>query len=285
MTQRLSDVLSGRERMPASVAADAPLIIAIHGGTYTSAYFDLPGFSLLDRAMANGVPIVAIDRPGYGQSAPLPPAEATIAGQAAFLVEPLCEVADRFGQGRGVVLIGHSIGGAIAATIAGQPGDLPIVGLAVSGVGLRTPDQSGMRSAVLPDLPFIDTPPELKDMVMFGPPGSFAAPMPAAGHAADAPAPRAELLAIVTSWQADVATTLGRIKVPVHYRQAEIDRLWVVDESEVAGFARALTGSPRVDAQMMRGTGHCMDFHRIAAAFQTQQIGFALQCGTEAAIG
>ena len=46
---------------------NAPLIVAIHGGTYTSAYFDVPGYSLLDRADASGVPIIAPDRPGYGE--------------------------------------------------------------------------------------------------------------------------------------------------------------------------------------------------------------------------
>ena len=113
----------------------------------------------------------------------MPPAGATIAGQAEYLVEALRAVAEADGKGRGIVLIGHSIGGAIAATIASAPGDLPIIGLAISGVGLRTPTGSPMRSAVMPDLPFIETPSELKDLVMFGPPDSFSAPMPQASHA------------------------------------------------------------------------------------------------------
>jgi len=44
----------------APVAQDVPLIIAVHGGTYTSDYFDIPGYSLLDRAAGLGIPIVAI---------------------------------------------------------------------------------------------------------------------------------------------------------------------------------------------------------------------------------
>src|ERR1700690_2289096 len=47
-------------------AKDVPLIIALPGGTYTSTYFDIPGYSLLDRAAALGIPIIALDRPGYG---------------------------------------------------------------------------------------------------------------------------------------------------------------------------------------------------------------------------
>lgn len=46
--------------------ADLPLVVAVHGGGYTSAYFDVPGYSLLDRAAGLGVPVIAVDRPGYG---------------------------------------------------------------------------------------------------------------------------------------------------------------------------------------------------------------------------
>jgi hypothetical protein len=53
--------LSGRMRI--SGKTGAPLVIAVHGGTYTSAYFDLPGRSLIDAEQRNGLSIVAIDRP------------------------------------------------------------------------------------------------------------------------------------------------------------------------------------------------------------------------------
>ncbi len=64
--------LSGRYRFPAAGALtkDYPLIVALHGGTYTSAYFDLPRFSLIDRAVVLGMPIIALDRPGYGDTTP-----------------------------------------------------------------------------------------------------------------------------------------------------------------------------------------------------------------------
>ena len=285
MSEQLTDRLSGRARLQPDAPTDVPLIIAIHGGSYTSAYFDLPVGSFLARAAANGIPAIAIDRPGYGSSPALAPERMTIADQAAYLVEPLVELCERHGQGRGVVLVGHSIGGAIAATIASAPGDLPVVGLAVSGVGLRTPTHHGPMWASLPDIPFVTMPAEVKNTVMFGPAGSYPDTSPAASMGADAPAPKAELLAITGVWQQDVGDVLGRIGVPVHYRQAEHDALWIVDGGEVDGFAAALSASPRVDAALVRDTGHCMDLHNIAAAFQLQQLGFALQCGVEADAG
>jgi hypothetical protein len=33
---------------------------------------------------------------------------------------------------------------------------------------------------------------------------------------------------------------------------------------------------------MMRGSGHCIDFHHVGRAFQLQQLAFALQCAAEA---
>ena len=273
--------LSGRHRLPGNVGPDLPLVVAVHGGTYTSAYFDVPGCSLLDRAAVNGIPILALDRPGYGESPMLD--DGRMASQAAFLTDALHEAWVRYGTGtKGMVIIAHSIGAAISLMLAGAPGELPLLGIAVSGVGLRTPREHQPMWESLPDLPHVDLPSPMKDEVMFGPPGSYAATMPAASHVADAPALRVELVDIVSTWHLNAHGILGRIRVPVHYRQAEVDHLWIVDQGEVAGFAAALTGAPRVDAAMVGGTGHCMDFHRVGPALQLQQLGFALQCAAEA---
>lgn len=276
---------SGRQRtVQLDPSSATPLVVAIHGGSYTSAYFDVPGHSLLERAAMNQIPILALDRPGYGSTPILTEGEAGIWGQARHLTRALKEAWETFGAGtRGIVLIGHSIGGAIAATIASAPDGLPLLGLAVSGVGLHTPTGHGPMWNALPQQPHADLPAEIKDNFMFGPEGSFDPESRARSHQADAPAVRAELIDIVGSWNEQVLDVLGKIKVPVHYRQADGDHLWIVSEDEVQGFARALTHSPRVDAALMCGTGHCMDFHTVGRALHLQQLGFAVQCAAEAA--
>lgn len=282
MTATMFGRMSGRSRLPQE-AFDAPLIVAIHGGSYDSAYFDTAGHSLLDRAEANGLAIVAIDRPGYGDTPLLSRAEMTLAGQARFLTGVLGELWAAHGAERpGIVLIAHSIGAAIALLVASEPGDLPLLGVAVSGVGLRTPEGHNAAWDALPDTDLVLLPEEMKDMVMFGPAGSFDPAAVAAARTANRTTPKVELLEITGVWHALAADVLGRIAVPVHYRQGEGDKLWIVDEGEVRGFAQALGRSPRVDAAMLRGTGHCLDFHAIGPAFQLSQLSFALQCGAEA---
>nr|WP_256330365.1 alpha/beta hydrolase [Variovorax sp. YR216] len=243
----------------------------------------MPGASLMAQAAACHIPIVAPDRPGYGGSPILPPREGTIRGQARALTAALHDAWQRYGAGtRGIVLIGHSIGGAIAATIASEPDGLPIIGLAVSGVCMNTPPEHKPMWEQLPDVPLVEIPPEAKAQFMFGPPGSFDVDMPdISARVAGAGAPKDELVDIVSTWSSSAPSVLGRIAVPVHYRQAEIDHLWICGQQEVDSFAKALANAPRVDAAMMRNTGHCVDFHRVGRALQLQQLAFALQCAAE----
>ena len=273
--------ITGRRRLLAgsSVATDVPLIIALHGGTYTSTYFDIPGYSLLDRAAALGIPIVALDRPGYLGSTPLSPEESTIQKNADVLDEVIGEVWEASGAGTsGVFLIGHSIGGAIVTAIAANHPSWPLLGIAVSGCLLQVPSDSRDQWSALPDIPMIDLPVQLKDQVMFGPEWTYDTGMPQRSYPSNAPVPRAELIDITTTWIEGVRSVAAQVTVPVYSRQAEFDHLWVTDAQQVSDFGAAFTASPHVDAQLVPSAGHCIDFHRAGAGFQLGQLGFALQC-------
>lgn len=61
----------------ASVDEPKAVVVAFHGGSSTAAYFDCPGhpsLSLLRMGADRGFTMVALDRPGYGSSAPYPDA-------------------------------------------------------------------------------------------------------------------------------------------------------------------------------------------------------------------
>lgn len=272
--------VSGRARLAAEDAAlNLPLIVAVHGGTYDSAYFDVPGHSLLDRAEANGIPIIAVDRPGYGSTPLLPRSETVLTGQAKFMAGAVEDIWRIHGAGRaGIVVIAHSIGAAISSIMASEPVGFPLLGLAISGVGMRTPPEHRAMWESFPDLDHVDVPDPAKDQVMFGPEGGFDARVPEATHYTNRPTPKVELVDIVSRWQEIAPTVLGAIPVPVHYRQGEHDRLWINGQREVDEFCRALTASPHVDGAMEQGMGHCLDFHHVSAAFQLEQLAFALRC-------
>jgi pimeloyl-ACP methyl ester carboxylesterase len=273
--------ITGKKRLLAGspIANDVPLIVALHGGTYTSTYFDIPGYSLLDRAAVLGIPIVALDRPSYGGSTPLDPEESTILKNADVLDQVIGEVWEAWGTGTsGVFLIGHSIGGAIVTAITAQHPSWPLLGMAVSGCLLQVPTDSRDQWSALPAIPMIDLPVPMKDQVMFGPEWTYDAGMPAKSYPSNAPVPRAELIDITTTWIARLHSEAAKITVPVHSRQGEFDHLWVTDAQQVHDFGAAFTASPRVDAQLVPSAGHCIDFHRAGAGFQLSQLGFALQC-------
>jgi pimeloyl-ACP methyl ester carboxylesterase len=271
--------ISGRQGVAAAeTRTDTPLVVAIHGGSYTSAYFDVVGHSLLQRAAAVGFRAIALDRPGYGESTPLPTGEETIARNAQRLDAAVGQVWSEFGHcAAGIVLIGHSIGGAIAIAMAALRPSWPLMGIAVSGVGLMLPPQVGGLYATTTDA-LISVPPEAKDSMLFGPKWTHSEDMPAASHVADSPVPRRELQDIFETWPHNVRELAAEVVVPVHYRQGEWDALWVVDARQIDEFSAAFSGSPQVDAALVRSTGHCIDFHRLGLSFHLEQLSFASRC-------
>jgi pimeloyl-ACP methyl ester carboxylesterase len=273
--------ITGKLRIPerSAVAKDVPLIIAIHGGTYTSEYFDIPGYSLLDRAAAQGIPTVAVDRPGYRGSTAVEAGESIILRNAEVLDPVIAELWETWGDGTsGVFLIGHSIGGAVVTAIAANQPSWPLLGIAVSGCLLEVPAEARDGFNALPDVLMIDLPTPMKDGVMFGPEWTYDESMPVASYPSNAEIPRAELIDINNGWIERVRSISGKVSVPVQSRQAEFDHLWITDAQQVADFGAAFTSAPRVDARLVAGAGHCIDFHRAAAGFQLGQLGFALEC-------
>ncbi|QEO13888.1 alpha/beta hydrolase [Agromyces intestinalis] len=275
--------ITGRQGSPAERADGAPLVIALHGGTYTSEYFDIPGYSLIDRAVEAGIPIIALDRPGYAGSTWIEPEESIILQNAEALDQVIGEIWAEYGEGlAGVVLIAHSIGGAVATAIAARHPEWPLLGLAVSGCLLTVPAESRQAWLDLPPIPTIDLPVPIKDSVMFGPEGTYDESMPAASYPSNAEVPRAELLDITGPWIERVATVAAEVQVPVLARQAEFDALWITDADQVAGFGAAFSASPAVDAKLVPGSGHCIDFHHAGEALQREQLDFALRVAASA---
>ena len=188
--------------------------------------------------------MIAVDRPGYGSSTPVEPGESIILRNAEVLEHVVGELWQAYGAGTpGVVLIGHSIGGACVLALAARHPSWPLLGIAVSGCLVRVALGSGEAWAALPDQEFVDLPGQIKDHVMFGPAWTHTPAMPTAGHVADAPVPKAELLDITGAWPGRLCEVAAGIRVPVHSRQGEFDHLWVSDDADVTEFRSAFTAA------------------------------------------
>ena len=274
--RRFSCRTGARVNLPA--AEDLPLVVALHGGTYTSRYFDIPGYSLMARAAALGIPVLALDRPGYGQTPLLQNTDASLARNAEILDRALATLWERQGCGRaGILLIGHSIGGAVVIEIAARQPRWPLLGIAISGIGLaNAPDPTSASEAGRPSS-MITVPPEAKDRIMFGEAGTFGKSVQSMSRVADAAMPLQEAIDIRSHWARTAFRLLAQVRVPVHYRQGSQDKLWIVDREQVQIFAAAFSAAPHVDADIIEGSGHCIDFHRIGASFQLAQLSFALR--------
>lgn len=275
---------SGRTNIGAVERADgAPLVVALHGGTYTSEYFDIPGYSLLDRATAQGIPVIALDRPNYVDSTPLESDGSIILDNAAVLNDAIGSIWEQYGEGApGVVLVAHSIGGAVATAVAAAQPKWPLLGLATSGCFAHIPQESRAAWEALPPIDMIELPTPMKDQVMFGPAGSYTDDMPAASHPSNTLVPKAELLDITGGWIERRTDVCGRVAVPVFHRQAEFDALWITNPDELAEFRSGFSSAPSVDAEIQAGVGHCIDFSTASEELQNGQLAFAAECAKAA---
>jgi len=256
-----------------------PLLVALHGGTYTSAYFEVPGGpfgSFVDIACRNGFDVVSVDRPGYGRSGALPETDNTFARQAELLDRVIGTLSKEW-PGRQVVLVGHSIGGMIALEIAARRPAWPLAGVSATGMGARNPE--GGAAVQLGELPMsgvVDLPIESRDRMMFGPAGSFTEQARHAAHTSYAPTPFIEL-ALAPRWAKErLPGVAAQVNVPVHNVLAEHDALW--DSSDDARSQFVSLFDVPVQATVAYGAGHSFDHHTCGAVFHLQQLAFAYQC-------
>jgi pimeloyl-ACP methyl ester carboxylesterase len=255
-----------------------PLIVALHGGSYTSAYFDVPGHSLLDSATANGFDLVALDRPCYGSSDPLQEDEVSFSRNAEILDVAIGALwKERVGEYPGVVVVGHSMGAAIAMLIAARQPDWPLIGISLSGIHDTAPPIVRSAWDSMPPGEVVFTP-DQRRMFFYGPDWTIEPDIVERAEVSASAIPLAELLEVVGTWPEAAAGVAGKIRVPVQYVAFEFESLWTINPQTVETFGSYFHAAPYVIAETMTGAGHDVDHHRLGQAFQLQQLAFALEC-------
>jgi len=275
----LIDDVDVQYHAPAVEIAGLPLLVALHGGTYTSQYFGVaggPSGSFLDIAARNGFAVLTIDRPGYGESTLIPEEENTFARQAEILDQVIGRSLDQW-PARGVVLIGHSIGGMVGLEIAARHPGWPLAGVATSGNGARIP--AGGAAEALGSLPLsgvVDLPVAERDGVMFGPAGTFTEAGRNAAHGSYAPTPFVELVLAPVWARERLGAVAAAVEVPVQTVLAAHDALWDSSAAALADYESRFAGP--VSATVLPFTGHSIDHHLMGAALDLMQLGFAQSC-------
>ncbi|TEA13727.1 hypothetical protein C8034_v004655 [Colletotrichum sidae] len=160
-----------------------PLIVALHGGCYTSAYFDVASYSARHLSDALSVVFVAISRPGYDGTSPVDDMPSEISFQEAwgtFLHDTLLPALwKEFGLPNdcsSIPIHCHSLGTPGACVAAALHADeassaYPLAGITISGFGNGV---SNFRVSMDPFLPpgepaSIPFPNDMKDALMLVP--------------------------------------------------------------------------------------------------------------------
>ncbi len=126
----------------AAVKEPKAVIVAFHGGSSTAAYFDCPGhpsLSLLRLGADNGYTMVALDRPGYGSSAPYPDAMERPEQRIALAYGAIDKILGANPRGAGLFFVGHSAGCELVVRMAtdDRAERTDLIGLELAGTGVR----------------------------------------------------------------------------------------------------------------------------------------------------
>jgi pimeloyl-ACP methyl ester carboxylesterase len=254
--------------------AGRPLLVCIPGGSYNARYFDVDGHSFRAAAAQRGFGVAALNRPGYEDSTPLIPP--TFAGNAEAISSAIDDLWARVGEGcPGVVLVGHSMGGAIAVHVASSPRSWPLLGIAISAIHDDAPEQVKQAWNSMPADLSIEFNDEQRIQFMYGPEGTYDPAVVRAAAPGCSPIPVAELLEVVDGWISDFPKIAADVDVPVHYALAEHEQLWNSSQSNVEAFAAAFTAAPRVSAHYVLGSGHNIDHHYVGADFRDGLLDWA----------
>ncbi|MFJ6987933.1 MULTISPECIES: alpha/beta hydrolase [unclassified Streptomyces] len=257
---------------PAGGAAPRALVVAVHGGGMNGAYFDgraHPDQSLLTLGARLGLTVLAVDRPGYGDSRALLPDGVGLDEQVLRLRAAVADFAARHDTGRGVFLFAHSYGGKVALRAAAEPGLPGLLGVEVSGCGhVYALDPTELSRG-------IDDRVRLRRSwgpLRLYPPGTFLTLQ----HMVE-PVPPDES-AEFARWPEEFGAVAPRVHVPVRLTFAEHEAWWRHDDATLADLAARFTGTPRLTVERQSAAGHNLSLGRVARAYHLRALAFLEDC-------
>jgi pimeloyl-ACP methyl ester carboxylesterase len=267
--------------MSALVAeAEAPkaVIVAIHGGGTTAMYFDCPGHpesSLLRAGAGHGFTVMALDRPGYGSSAPYPEAMARPEQRVQLAYAAVDRILGERPRGAGLFLMGHSGGCELALRMAADELGADLLGIELAGTGRHYhPAAREVLKAATRD----HRPAGLRELLWH--PTELYPPEVLSGATVYPRAPAYEDL-MVSNWaRQDFPALAPAVRVPVQFSVAEHERVWQSDPPALAEIAALFSAAPLFRINEQRRAGHNISLGHTAAAYHSTVLSFAAECVT-----
>jgi pimeloyl-ACP methyl ester carboxylesterase len=261
----------------AEAADPRAVIIAIHGGASTAAYFDCPGhprLSMLRTGAAFGFTVVALDRPGYGSSAPYPDAVAQPEQRVALAYGAVDKMVTDSRPGR--FLLAHSAGCELAVRMATDQRGAGLLGIALAGTGLEYDDAA---REILKTATPTKRPVGLRDL-LWQPAHLY--PAEVLNGITNSSTGASYEAAMVNTWaRQDFPALAGEVRAPVQFSVAEYERVWKSDPESLAKIAALFTAAPRFVVNEQVGAGHNLSLSVNAAAYHMKVLSFVEECVVE----
>ena len=268
--------LSGWQSL-APGGAPRALVLALHGGGMHAGYFHgraHPSLSLLRLGAALGFSVLALDRPGYGESKARFPEGLSMRGQADALYAAIEDFGRSHPTGAGCFLLAHSYGLKVALHMAADPRGAELLGLDGSGAGLRyDPAQlERVRRAREPG----GEGPSMRDLYWgredLYPPGSFAPET----------APTAEIPAMenleAPRWPEILPPIAPQVRIPMRLTVAEFEPWWEAGEAARVQTRALFSGAPRLEIEVQPKAAHNISLGWAARAYHLRALAFAEEC-------
>jgi pimeloyl-ACP methyl ester carboxylesterase len=264
----------------AEAAVPRAVIVAFHGGASTAAYFDCPGhprLSLLRVGASLGFSVVALDRPGYGASAPYPDAMQHPEQRVALAYGAVDKILGSHASGAALFLLGHSAGCELAVRMTGDEtaSKADVIGLELAGTGLQYAEAA---NEILKTATATQRPAGLRELLWQ--PEHLYPPEVLTGITNSSTGAPYEA-AMVKDWsRQDFPALAARVRVPVQFSIAEHERVWRSDAGALAQIAALFTASPRFVTNHQVGAGHNLSLSVNAAAYHMRVLSFVEECVT-----
>lgn len=265
---------------PEDPADPTAVIVAIHGGGTTAVYFDCPGhpsFSLLRSGAAAGFTVVALDRPGYGSSAPYPEAMVEPAQRVDLAYGAVDRILGERSRGAGLFLLGHSGGCELVMRMAADARGAALLGIELAGTGRH---YHPAAREILKTATRERRPAGLREL-LWHPETLY--PAEVLNGATVSPTAPSYEDQMVSNWaRQDFPALAPAVRVPVQFSIAEHEKVWQNDASAMTEITELFSGAPRFSVHRQPDAGHNISLGHTAADYHAKVLAFVGNCVSSA---